>query len=149
MSAQRQSADVFDNVIVGAGAASCILANRLTADGADTVCILEAGPHDHNIYLHMPDGFIKAVTDPKYTWQFKTEPGEGTAGRPISVPQGEALGGSTAINGFNYNRGQRGDFDTWDQMGNRGWGYFDVLPYFKRTERRIGDADQHYQGSGG
>ena len=149
MSAQRQSADIFDYVIVGAGAAGCVLANRLAADGTNTVCILEAGPRDHNIYLHIPGGFIKAVMNPKYTWQLKTEPGEGTAGRPIAIPQGKTLGGSTAINGFNYNRGQRGDFDTWAQLGNRGWGYFDVLPYFKRTERRIGEADERYRGSEG
>ena len=149
MSAQRQSADEFDYVIVGAGAAGCVLANRLTADGTKTVCILEAGPRDRNIYLHIPGGFIKAIKSPKYAWQFETEPSAGTAGRPIWIPQGKTLGGSTAINGFNYNRGQREDFDTWAQLGNRGWGYFDVLPYFKRTERRIGEADQRYRGSEG
>lgn len=149
MSVRRQNADVFDYVIVGAGAAGCIVANRLSADGKNTICVLEAGPRDHNIYLHIPGGFIKAVTNPRYAWQFKTEPGEGTAGRPITVQQGKTLGGSTAINGFNYNRGQPGDFDTWAQQGNRGWGYADVLPYFKRTERRIGEADDRYRGSEG
>ncbi|HEX2135881.1 MAG TPA: GMC family oxidoreductase N-terminal domain-containing protein [Microvirga sp.] len=149
MPEQRQSADVFDYVIVGAGAAGCVLAHRLTADSANTVCVLEAGPRDQNIYLHIPGGFIKAATNPKYAWQFYSEPSEGTAGRPIWIPQGKTLGGSTAINGFNYNRGQREDFDTWAQLGNRGWGFFDVLPYFKRTERRIGTADQRYRGSEG
>lgn len=149
MAAERQTADVFDYVIVGAGAAGCVLANRLAADGRHTVCVLEAGPRDHNIYLHIPGGFLKAVTNPKYAWQFKTEPSEGTAGRQITVQQGKTLGGSTAINGFNYNRGQSGDFDTWAQMGNRGWGYADVLPYFKRTERRMGSADERYRGAEG
>ncbi len=149
MSTNRPSADVFDYVVVGAGAAGCVLANRLTADGTTTVCLLEAGPRDHSIYLHIPGGFIKAVSNPRYAWQFKTEPGDGTAGRPISIPQGKTLGGSTAINGLNYNRGQRSDFDTWAQLGNRGWGYADVLPYFKRTERRIGKFDPRYRGGEG
>ncbi len=149
MATQRQGADVFDYVIVGAGAAGCVLANRLAADGRFTICVLEAGPSDHNIYLHIPGGFIKAVTNPKYAWQFKTEPSEGTAGRQITVQQGKTLGGSTAINGFNYNRGQPGDFDTWAQLGNRGWGYADVLPYFKRTEKRIGTSDERYRGAEG
>jgi choline dehydrogenase len=141
--------DVFDYVIVGAGAAGCVLANRLVSDGRYTVCVLEAGPSDHNIHLHIPGGFIKAVSNPKYAWQFKTEPSEGTAGRAITVQQGKTLGGSTAINGFNYNRGQPGDFNTWAQLGNRGWGYADVLPYFKRTERRIGGTDERYRGAEG
>jgi choline dehydrogenase len=145
----RAETDTFDYVIVGAGAAGCVLANRLVADGRYTVCVLEAGPSDHNIYLHIPGGFLKAVTNPKYAWQFKTEPSEGTAGRQINVQQGKTLGGSTAINGFNYNRGQPGDFDTWAQFGNRGWGYADVLPYFRRTERRIGTSDERYRGSEG
>ena len=149
MSPETSSADSFDYVIVGAGAAGCLLANRLSASGTMTVCLLEAGPRDRNIYLHIPGGFIKAVTDPKYTWQFKTEPSEGSGGRPISLPQGRTLGGSTAINGLNYNRGQRGDFDGWAQLGNRGWGYADVLPYFKRTERRIGESDPRYRGTEG
>jgi choline dehydrogenase len=149
MAAERPSADIFDYVIVGAGAAGCLLANRLSADGTNTVCVLEAGPRDHNIYLHIPGGFIKAVTNPKYTWQYKTEPSEGSAGRPISLPQGKTLGGSTAINGLNYNRGQRGDFDGWAQQGNHGWGYADVLPYFRRTERRIGQSDPRYRGTEG
>ena len=146
---QRQEADAFDYVIVGAGAAGCIVANRLSADGHTSVCVLEAGPRDHNLYLHVPGGFIKAVTNPKYAWQFKTEPSEGSGGRPISIPQGKTLGGSTAINGLNYNRGQRGDFDTWAQLGNRGWGYCDVLPYFRRTERRIGQSDSRFRGTEG
>ena len=141
--------DVFDYVIVGAGAAGCVLANRLAAEGRHSVCVLEAGPPDHNIHLHIPGGFIKAVSNPKYAWQFRTEPSEGTAGRQITVQQGRTLGGSTAINGFNYNRGQPGDFNTWAQLGNRGWSYADVLPYFKRTERRIGGGDPQYRGAEG
>ncbi|MCC5979330.1 MAG: GMC family oxidoreductase N-terminal domain-containing protein [Salinarimonas sp.] len=149
MSTQQQDNDAFDYVIVGAGAAGCLLAKRLSEDGRYTICLLEAGPPDRNINLHVPGGFIKAVTNPKYAWQFSTEPGEGIGGRRIAIPQGRTLGGSTAINGFNYNRGQPADYDTWAQQGNRGWGYDDVLPYFRRTERRMGAHDAHYRGGEG
>jgi choline dehydrogenase len=143
------SVDTFDYVIVGAGVAGCVLANRLTADGKTTVCLLEAGPRDRNIYLHIPGGFIKAVSNPRYTWQFDTEPGEGTAGRRINTLQGRTLGGSSSLNGLNYNRGQPADFDEWAQRGNRGWSYEDILPYFKRSERRIGPGDDAYRGRSG
>lgn len=143
------SGDTFDYVIVGAGVAGCVLANRLTADGRTRVCLLEAGPSDNNIYLHIPGGFIKAVSNPRYTWQLHTEPGPGTAGRRINTLQGKTLGGSSSINGLNYNRGQHADFDEWAQRGNPGWSFDDVLPYFKRTERRIGEGDDHYRGRSG
>ena len=141
--------DVFDYVIVGAGAAGCLLANRLTEDGRTTVCVLEAGPPDRNFYIHLPAGFIKVGYDPKYTWPFRTQSSEGTAGRRILTTQGRTLGGSSAINGFNYTRGQPADYDTWAGMGNPGWGYADVLPYFKRTEHRIGQSDPRYRGQEG
>lgn len=139
----------FDYVIVGAGAAGCILANRLSADGRSTVCLLEAGPADRNLYLHIPGGFIKAVSNPRYTWQFRSEPGEGSGGRRISIIQGRTLGGSTAINGLNYNRGQAADYDAWANAGNPGWGFADVLPYFKRSERRAGASDSSVRGVDG
>jgi len=129
--------DEFDYVIVGAGAAGSVLANRLTQDPNVTVCLLEAGPKDTNPYIHIPAGFIKTLFDPDVTWQFKTQPTENTAGRPISTTQGRTLGGSSSINGMVYNRGQPADLDNWAQRGNRGWGYEDMLPYYKRTERRI------------
>lgn len=130
--------DVFDYVIVGAGAAGSVLANRLTEDPTVTVCVLEAGPPDRNPYIHIPAGFIKTLFDPGVTWQFKTEPGPNTGGRAIATTQGRTLGGGSSINGLIYNRGQPGDFNNWAQRGNRGWGYDDVLPYFRRSEGRIG-----------
>ncbi len=102
-----------------------------------------------NPYIHMPAGFIKTLSNPHLNWLYETQPGTGTAGRSIPTPRGKALGGSSSINGHIYNRGQRMDFDTWAQMGNRGWGFADVLPYFKRSERRIGDGDDTYRGREG
>jgi choline dehydrogenase len=141
--------ETFDYVIVGAGTAGSVLAGRLTEDGATRVCVLEAGPPDRNPMIHIPAGFMKTITDPRVNWLYATEPGEGTAGRSIDQPRGKTLGGSSSINGHIYNRGQRMDFDTWAQLGNRGWGYLDVLPYFKRNERRIGDGDDRFRGRDG
>ena len=145
----RDEADTFDYVIVGGGAAGSVLAARLTEDAGVTVCVLEAGPPDRHPYIHVPGGFIKLLFNPDLTWQFKTEPGEGTNGRRIPTTQGRTLGGSSSINGMVYNRGQRADFDNWAQRGNRGWGYIDILPYFKRTERRIGGVPDAYHGRDG
>ncbi len=132
------NADSFDYVIVGAGAAGSVLAARLTEDPNVTVCVLEAGPPDRNPWIHIPAGFIKTLVDPSCTWQFKTEPTANTGGRRISTTQGRTLGGSSSVNGMVYNRGQPDDLNNWAQRGNRGWGYADVLPYYRRTERRIG-----------
>ncbi len=132
------AADSFDYVIVGAGAAGSVLAARLTEDPGVTVCVLEAGPPDRNPWIHIPAGFIKTLVDPSCTWQFKTEPTANTGGRRISTTQGRTLGGSSSVNGMVYNRGQPDDLNNWAQRGNRGWGYADVLPYYRRTERRIG-----------
>jgi choline dehydrogenase len=141
--------DMFDYVIVGAGAAGSILANRLSEDRDVTVCVLEAGPTDWHPFLHIPAGFIKVLFNPAFTWQFSTEPTANTDGRRIPVPQGRTLGGSTAINGLVYNRGLRSDYDKWAAAGNRGWSFCDVLPYFKRTERKIGAGDDPLRGRHG
>ncbi len=138
--------DSFDYVIVGAGAAGCVLANRLSGDAGVSVCVLEAGPPDRNPFIHIPAGFIKTLFDPAVTWQFKTEPTENTGGRRIATTQGRTLGGSSSINGLVYNRGQPADLDNWAQRGNRGWGYADALPYYKRSERRIGIGDAAVRG---
>jgi choline dehydrogenase len=113
------------------------------------VCVLEAGGRDWHPYIHIPAGFIKTYHDPRVNWLYSMEPGAWTGGRRILAPRGKTLGGSSSINGHIYNRGQRMDFDTWAQMGNRGWGYADVLPYFRRMERRIGDGDATYRGRDG
>ena len=141
--------DTFDYIIVGAGSAGCILANRLSADGKHSVCVLEAGPPDWHPYLHIPAGFIKNLDNPSVNWMYEAQPSEWTGGRAIAMPRGKTLGGSSSINGMIYNRGQRMDYDTWAQQGNRGWGYADVLPYFKRTEGRLGEADDTYRGREG
>jgi len=141
--------DAFDYVIVGAGSAGCILANRLTADGKYSVCLLEAGPPDWNPYIHIPAGFIKTLANPSINWMYQAEPSHWTGGRTIDVPRGKTLGGSSSINGHIYNRGQRMDYDSWSQRGNRGWGYADVLPYFKRCEERIGEGDDRFRGREG
>jgi choline dehydrogenase len=140
--------DTFDYVIVGSGAAGAILANRLSAEQGITVCLLEAGPRDWHPFLHIPAGFIKTLFNPAFTWQFSTEATAQTGGRRIPIPQGRVLGGSTSINGLVYNRGQWQDYDHWASLGNRGWSYAEVLPYFKRTERRIG-GDDTYRGRDG
>jgi choline dehydrogenase len=141
--------DTFDYVIVGAGTAGCILANRLSEDLCATVCVLEAGPRDWHPYIHIPAGFIKLFHMPAFNWLYTMEASEWTGGRRILAPRGKALGGSSSINGHIYNRGQRLDYDGWAQRGNRGWGYADVLPYFKRLERRIGEGDETYRGRAG
>ncbi|MEQ8816980.1 MAG: GMC family oxidoreductase N-terminal domain-containing protein [Thalassobaculum sp.] len=139
----------FDYVIVGAGSAGSVLANRLTEDGAATVCVLEAGPPDWHPFIHVPAGFMKTMVDPAVNWLYDMEPSEWTGGRRIKAPRGKTLGGSSSINGHIYNRGQRLDFDGWAQRGNRGWGYADVLPYFRRSEKRLGDGDDTFRGRDG
>ncbi len=143
------SLDTFDYVVVGAGSAGSVLANRLSADGETTVCVLEAGGRDWHPFIHIPAGFIKTFYDGRVNWNYSMEPGAWTGGRRIHAPRGKTLGGSSSINGHIYNRGQALDFDTWSQRGNRGWGYADVLPYFRRMERRIGEGDSTYRGRDG
>lgn len=141
--------DRFDYVIIGAGSAGCVLTSRLSEDPATSVCVLEAGPSDWHPYIHLPAGFIKTFHMKSINWAYQQEVGPWTGGRSIYAPRGKTLGGSSSINGHIYNRGQCMDFDTWAQMGNRGWGYADVLPYFKRLEKRVGEGDDTFRGRDG
>ena len=141
--------DRFDYVIVGAGSAGCVLTSRLSEDPNTSVCVLEAGPSDWHPYIHLPAGFIKTFHMKSINWAYQQEVGPYTGGRSIYAPRGKTLGGSSSINGHIYNRGQRMDFDTWAQMGNRGWGYADVLPYFKRLEKRVGEGEDTFRGRDG
>lgn len=134
----------FDYVIVGAGSAGCVLANRLSASGRHDVLLLEAGPPDTYPWIHIPIGYAKTMFNPKVNWCFKTEPDPGMNGRSIYWPRGKTLGGSSSINGLISIRGQREDYDRWAAAGNAGWSYADVLPYFKRLEYApFGDAALH------
>jgi len=138
----------FDYVIVGAGSAGCVLANRLSADGKRTVLLLEAGPKDTNIWIHVPLGYGKLFKEKSVNWMYQTEPEPGLDGRQVFQPRGKVLGGSSSINGLLYVRGQHEDYDRWRQRGNVGWGYDDVLPYFKKAENQTRGADP-YHGTGG
>lgn len=142
-------ADCFDYVIVGSGPAGSVLANRLTEDRRTTVCVLEAGMADTHPFIRIPAGFVKLLTSPRMMWQFVAEPGAAIGGRAIALPQGRVVGGSSSVNGLAYTRGQAEDFDDWAALGNKGWSFEEVLPYFKRSERRIGPGDDVYRGRDG
>ena len=138
----------FDYVIVGAGSAGCVLANRLSADGKYSVLLLEAGPKDSNLWIHVPLGYGKLFKEKTVNWMYQTEPEPGLNGRQVFQPRGKVLGGSSSINGLLYVRGQHEDYDRWRQHGNTGWGHDDVLPYFKKAEDQQRGADD-YHGAGG
>jgi choline dehydrogenase len=138
----------FDYIIVGAGSAGCVLANRLTASGKHSVLLLEAGPKDSNIWIHVPLGYGNLFKDTSVNWMYQTEPEPGLNGRSIFQPRGKVLGGSSSINGLLYVRGQHEDYDRWRQHGNAGWGFDDVLPYFKKAEDQGRGADA-FHGAGG
>jgi choline dehydrogenase len=138
----------FDYVIVGAGSAGCVLANRLSADGKSSVLLLEAGPKDSNIWIHIPLGYGMLFKTKSVNWMYQTEPEPGLNGRSIFQPRGKVLGGSSSINGLLYVRGQHEDYDRWRQHGNSGWGYDDVLPYFRKAEDQQRGTDD-FHGSGG
>ena len=124
----------FDFVIIGAGSAGCALANRLSADPKYSVALVEAGGKDTNPWIHIPVGYFKTMGNPKLDWRYNTQPDPGLSGREIPWPRGRVLGGSSSINGLLYVRGQVEDFNHWRQLGNTGWAWDDVLPYFKRAE---------------
>ena len=138
----------FDYIIVGAGSAGCVLANRLSEDGKNSVLLLEAGPKDTNLWIHVPLGYGKLFKEKSVNWMYQTEPEPGLDGRTVFQPRGKVLGGSSSINGLLYVRGQHEDYDRWRQHGNSGWGYDDVLPYFKKAENQQRGADD-FHGVGG
>jgi choline dehydrogenase len=138
----------FDYVVIGAGSAGCVLANRLSADGRHSVLLLEAGPKDNNLWIHVPLGYGRLFKEKTVNWMYQTEPEPGLDGRTIFQPRGKVLGGSSSINGLLYVRGQHEDYDRWRQHGNSGWGFDDVLPYFKKAENQERGADD-FHGAGG
>ncbi len=139
--------ETFDYVVIGAGSAGCPVANRLSERPSNRVLLLEAGPEDRNIWIHIPIGYYRTMMSP-LSWGYQTEPDEGIAGRSIVWPRGKVLGGTSAINGLVYIRGQHEDYNYWRQLGNEGWGFDDVLPFFKKAQdQQRGGSEFH--GSGG
>src|SRR3982074_1787150 len=137
----------YDYIIVGAGSAGCVLANRLSADAGMRVLLLEAGGMDNWIWFHIPVGYLFSIGNPRSDWMFKTEPEEGLNGRSLNYPRGKVIGGSSAINAMIYMRGQAADHDHWRQLGLAGWGWNDVLPFFRRHEDHfLGASDAHAIG---
>ena len=139
----------FDYIVVGAGTAGCIMANRLSADPKNRVLILEAGGNDNWIWFHIPVGYLFAIGNPRSDWMFKTEAEPGLNGRALAYPRGKVIGGSSAINAMISMRGQAADYDHWRQLGLTGWGYDDVKPLFKRLEDHfLGESEHHGTGGG-
>lgn len=138
----------YDYIIVGAGSAGCVLANRLSENPSNRVLLLEAGGRDVSPWIHIPVGYFKTMHNPAYDWCYQTEPDPGIAGRRLQWPRGKVLGGSSSLNGLLYVRGQARDYDRWAELGNGGWSYQDVLPYFKKSEDNERGAD-HFHGTGG
>ncbi len=141
-------AESFDYVVIGSGAAGSVVAARLAEANAGSICVIEAGGDNDKLMVNVPAGFVRNLRKPEMMWQFESVAGENTAGRSVYLPQGKILGGSTSINGLIYNRGQAEDYDYWASLGNNGWGYQDVLPYFRKTETREG-VESQYRGATG
>lgn len=136
--------DSFDYVVIGAGSAGCVMANRLSADGKVSVALLEAGGRDWNPWIHVPVGYFKTMHNPATDWCYETEPDPGLNGRSLKWPRGKVLGGSSSINGLLYVRGQHQDYDRWAEMGCTGWSYDDVLPYFRKAQNQSrGESKYH------
>jgi len=137
-----------DYIVIGAGSAGCVVASRLSEDGARVV-LLEAGPRDRDPWIHIPAGVLRVLNNTRINWNYNSEGEPGTAGRPLYWPRGKVLGGTSSINGMLYVRGNPADYDNWAQMGCRGWSYEEVLPYFKKSETYRGAGDPEYRSRGG
>lgn len=148
MASDRQASRAFDYIIVGGGTAGCVLANRLSDDAGVSVLLLEAGPEPTSMWIKMPIAFSKLFIHPTLNWGFSTEPEPKLNNRSIYWPRGKTLGGCSAINGLSYIRGHAEDFELWRQLGNTGWAWADVLPYFKKSERRLGPVGEYHGDSG-
>ncbi len=142
------SQEIFDYVIVGAGSAGCVLADRLSEDGRNTVLVLEYGGSDRSLWIQMPTALSIPMNMERYDWRYYTEPEPHLNNRRLHTPRGKVLGGSSSINGLVYVRGNAQDFERWESQGASGWSYSQVLPYFKRAERRAGGGDE-YRGDSG
>ena len=140
--------ETYDYVIVGAGSAGCAMAYRLAENGKNTVCVLEFGGSDRGPFIQMPSALSYPMNMNLYNWGFETEPEPQLGGRRLATPRGKVVGGSSSINGMVYVRGHARDFDSWEEMGARGWGFRHVLPYFKRQESSHGGEDG-WRGSAG
>ena len=127
-------AETYDFIVTGAGSAGCVLAARLSENGRHKVLLLEAGGRDNHFWIHVPMGYAKTFVDPRVNWMFESEPEKELNNRTMYQPRGKVLGGTSSINGMIYMRGNSADYDRWRQMGNEGWSYDDVLPYFRKAE---------------